>query len=115
MLTEAAARLGAGMIVVGGKHHSALGRWLGGSTSHNMVRAATVPVLITAGEPQVTRVLVAVDVSPAAKLDAIAIVEEAAARPWFPPIMLRELAARGIRLISNSRRNAAPRSAADSE
>ena len=37
----------AGLIVLGGKHHSALGRWLGGSTSHNVVRATSVPVLVT--------------------------------------------------------------------
>jgi TetR/AcrR family transcriptional regulator len=40
------------------------------------------------------RALAAADTEPARKLDEwiVAIVEEAAARPWFPPIMLREIA-----------------------
>lgn len=55
------------MIVLGGKHHSALGRWLGGSTSHNVVRATTVPVLVTQGVVEtVRRILVALDTSAAA-------------------------------------------------
>jgi nucleotide-binding universal stress UspA family protein len=54
-------------MVLGGKHHSALERWLGGSTSLHMVRAAEVPVLITAGAPAAfRRVLVAADLSKAA-------------------------------------------------
>jgi nucleotide-binding universal stress UspA family protein len=56
-----------GLMVLGGKHHSALERWLGGSTSLHMVRAAEVPVLITAGAPAAfRRVLVAADLSKAA-------------------------------------------------
>lgn len=56
-----------GLMVLGGKHHSALERWLGGSTSLHVVRSAEVPVLITAGEPQsFRRVLVAADLSGAA-------------------------------------------------
>src|SRR5213076_347943 len=31
------------MLVLGGKHHSTLGRWLGGSTVQHMVRRLTVP------------------------------------------------------------------------
>jgi len=38
------------MLVLGGKHHSTLGRWLGGSTVQHMVRRLTVPLLVTAGE-----------------------------------------------------------------
>lgn len=56
-----------GLVVLGGKHHSALERWLGGSTSLHLVRAADVPVLITAGAPtSYRRVLVAADLSQAA-------------------------------------------------
>src|SRR5262245_45063031 len=56
-----------GLIVLGGKHHSTLERWLGGSTSLHVVRSAEVPVLITAGAPQpFRRVLVAADLSTAA-------------------------------------------------
>jgi len=56
-----------GLVVLGGKHHSALERWLGGSTSLHVVRSADVPVLITAGSPAAfRRVLVAADLSRAA-------------------------------------------------
>lgn len=55
-----------GLVVLGGKHHSVLERWLGGSTSLHVVRAAEVPVLITAGTPaSFRRVLVAADLSAA--------------------------------------------------
>lgn len=55
------------LVVLGGKHHSTLERWLGGSTSLHVVRSAEVPVLISAGAPtSIRRVLVAVDLSPAA-------------------------------------------------
>ncbi len=56
-----------GLVVLGGKHHSTLERWLGGSTSLHVVRSAEVPVLITAGNPRAfRRVLVAADLSAAA-------------------------------------------------
>lgn len=56
-----------GLVVLGGKHHSALERWLGGSTSLHVVRTSEVPVLITAHEPATPRrVLVAADLSEAA-------------------------------------------------
>lgn len=58
----------AGMIVLGGKHHSLLERWLGGSTSLHVVRSATIPVLVTAGTPTgIRRILVAADLSEAAR------------------------------------------------
>lgn len=58
---------GAGLLVLGGKHHSRLGRWLGGSSVQQVVRRLTVPLLVTAGElPAHPRVLVAVDPSYAA-------------------------------------------------
>lgn len=61
------------LIVLGGKHHSVLGRWFGGSTSLNVARTTAVPVLVTAGAPAaIRRVLVALDSSNAARptLDA---------------------------------------------
>ncbi|MGE5803282.1 MAG: universal stress protein [Gemmatimonadota bacterium] len=57
----------AALLVLGGKHHSRLGRWLGGSTVQQVVRRLTVPLLVTAGELRAhPRVLVAVDPSYAA-------------------------------------------------
>lgn len=62
VLTDVAADVSAGLIVLGGKHHSVLDRWLGGSTSLNVARITTVPVLVTAGDTQgIRRVLAAVD------------------------------------------------------
>jgi nucleotide-binding universal stress UspA family protein len=56
------------LIVLGGKHHSVLGRWFGGSTSLNVARTTAVPMLVTAGAPAaVRRVLVALDSSNAAR------------------------------------------------
>lgn len=61
-------RCGAGLVIVGGKQHLALGRWLGGSTALDAVRLLTAPVLITKGDfTDIDRVLVAVDLSPAAQ------------------------------------------------
>lgn len=67
VLIDVACEAKAGLIVVGGKHHSALDRWLGGSTSLNVARITEVPLLVTAGPRRVIRrVLAAVDVSSAA-------------------------------------------------
>ncbi|PYO90015.1 MAG: hypothetical protein DMD66_03910 [Gemmatimonadetes bacterium] len=56
-----------GLLVLGGKHHTALERWLAGSTSLHVVRTSEVPVLITAREPATPRrILVAADLSKAA-------------------------------------------------
>src|SRR6185503_19524083 len=67
VLNAVAQRFGAQLIVLGGKHHSTLGRWLSGSTSLNVARTATIPVLVTAGERlPVRRILAAVDSSAAA-------------------------------------------------
>ena len=92
----------AGLVVLGGKHHSALERWLGGSTSLNVVRTIDVPILVTVGRPPppVRRMLVAVDISPAApaaievaerhaellgaELDAISVLEPL---PEMPPAL----------------------------
>ena len=67
VLNGAVAALGAELIVLGGKHHSPLGRWLGGSTSVNVARTTLVPLLVTVGAPAIRRVLVAVDSSGAAR------------------------------------------------
>jgi len=67
VLKHAAAELGAEVIVLGGKHHSALGRWIGGSTSLDVARTTEVPLLVTAGPATIRRVLVAVDISGAAR------------------------------------------------
>jgi nucleotide-binding universal stress UspA family protein len=61
-------RCGAGLVILGGKRHLALGRWLGGSTALDAVRLLTAPVLITKGDlTDLDRVLVAVDLSAAAQ------------------------------------------------
>jgi nucleotide-binding universal stress UspA family protein len=66
VLKRAAAELRAELIVLGGKHHSALGRWIGGSTSLDVARTTEVPLLVTAGPTTIRRVLAAVDISGAA-------------------------------------------------
>lgn len=68
VITEVAHERGAALIVLGGKHHSALGRWMGGSTAHHLVRATDVPLLVTGAHPgPMRRVLVAADLSYAVK------------------------------------------------
>lgn len=64
VLNRVARERGAGLIVVGERHHGALSRGLGGSTAHHLVRTADVPVLVV--EPRtepINRVLAAVDLS----------------------------------------------------
>lgn len=101
------------MLVLGGKHHSKLGRWLGGSTVHQVVRRLTVPLLVTAGELRVRpRVMVAVDPSYAAAptvqqavafarllgspLRALHVVDPAPAIAELPPNWSREIIERDI-------------------
>jgi nucleotide-binding universal stress UspA family protein len=67
VLKQAVAELDAELVVLGGKHHSALGRWIGGSTSLDVARTTEVPLLVTAGPTAMRRVLVAVDISGAAR------------------------------------------------
>jgi nucleotide-binding universal stress UspA family protein len=68
VLDDVIARTDAQMLVLGGKHHSTLGRWVSGSTVQRMVRRLNVPLLVTAGALRARpRVLVAVDSSYAAK------------------------------------------------
>lgn len=62
VLNHVARERTAGLIVVGGRHHGALNRGLGGSTAHHLVRTAQSPVLVV--EPRtesISRVLAAVD------------------------------------------------------
>ena len=67
-LKQVAGERGAGLVVLGGKHHSAAARWFVGSTGVDLVRTTDVPVLVT-GDRQapIRRVLAAVDMSAAAR------------------------------------------------
>lgn len=68
VLANVAQESHAQLIVLGGKHHSAIDRWFGGSTSLNVARTTAVPILVTAsGFTPVRRVLVALDSSNAAQ------------------------------------------------
>src|SRR3989475_2753894 len=100
VLNEAVAAHGAELVVLGGKHHTTLGRWLGGSTSVAVARTASVPVLVTVGAPALRRVLLAPDPAAAAhpavaaaeryaalvgaKLRALSVVEPPAVLPEVP-------------------------------
>lgn len=67
LLGAVAERVGAGLLVLGGKHHSRLARWLSGSTAHHVLRKLEVPVLVVHPHTKdVGRVLCAVDLSVAA-------------------------------------------------
>jgi len=79
VLREVARELEADAILLGGKHHSMLNRWVGGSTSHDTVRTAGTQVLVTASPADhvFRRVLVAVDLSAAAEPIAAAALEAA--------------------------------------
>jgi nucleotide-binding universal stress UspA family protein len=53
------------LLVIGGKHHSALNRWFGGRTAHHLLRTLDTPVLVAApGSPRPRRILAAVDLGP---------------------------------------------------
>lgn len=67
VLQQMVDELGAELIVLGGKRHTGLDHWSGGSTTLNAVRLLSVPVLVVRHPPpRLQRVLAAVDVSPAA-------------------------------------------------
>jgi nucleotide-binding universal stress UspA family protein len=66
VLRDAARDLDAGLIVLGGKHHSALGRWVVGSTAHALARVLDIPLLVTVAATPIKRMLAAVDLSEAA-------------------------------------------------
>lgn len=55
----------ASLIVTGGKHHAGLGKWIVGSSVHELVRTLEVPLLVVGDAPAtLSRILVAVDLSP---------------------------------------------------
>lgn len=66
-LRRAVEEASAGLLVLGGKHHTPPIRWLGGSTAHNAVRIIDVPLLVAAAPAvRFSRVIVAIDLSEAA-------------------------------------------------
>ncbi len=68
ILRRVAEEYEAGLLVLGGKRHTAPVRWFGGSTVHHAVRTIDVPILVTAcPRPQIARILVAIDLSHAGK------------------------------------------------
>lgn len=81
VLRGVAQETGAEAIVLGGKHHSRLDRWVGGSTSHDVVRSAGLPVIVAAHrtERPFRRVLAAVDLSGTAGAIAAAALDIAGA------------------------------------
>lgn len=67
-LRAAADRVDAQYLVLGGKHHTTLGRTFGGSTARDLVRTIDRPVLVVgAAQQAVRRVLGAVDLSAASR------------------------------------------------
>ncbi len=69
VIRDVAHELRADAIVLGGKHHTDIGRWVGGSTVHNAVRSIGLPVLVAVPTPDgrpYQRVLAALDLSEAA-------------------------------------------------
>jgi nucleotide-binding universal stress UspA family protein len=68
VLRDVAREVGAELVVLGGKRHSALGRWFAGSTGLDVARTTEVPLLVTgASRSPMRRILVAVDLSAAAR------------------------------------------------
>ena len=68
VLDDVVRETGAELVILGAKHHTALGRWLGGSTVHNLARMLRAPLVVTGKPPaKVRRVLVALDASAAAR------------------------------------------------
>ena len=67
VLRDVVGEIGAELVILGGKHHSALGRWLAGSTGLDVARTTEVPLLVTGrGRAPIHSILVAVDASAAA-------------------------------------------------
>lgn len=68
VVEDYAHEVGAGLLVLGGKPHAALDRWMGGSTAHHVLRKLDIPLLVTgSAEVEIRRVLVAIDLSFAAR------------------------------------------------
>jgi nucleotide-binding universal stress UspA family protein len=77
VLRDVARELDAEAVILGGKHHATLRRWVGGRTAHNCVRSIGLPVLVTGpraggGGVLFRRILAAVDLSEAASPTAAA-------------------------------------------
>ena len=66
VLDEIVREQGASLVVVGGRHHGALVRGLGGSTAHHLVRTSPAPVLVVGASGRPQRILVATDLFGAA-------------------------------------------------
>ena len=67
VLVTRAVQLRASLIILGGKQHSIVGRWVAGSTAVAVVRESPVPVLVTRGPlGMLTRILVGADATEAA-------------------------------------------------
>ena len=65
VLVREAERLGARLVILGGKHHTLLSRWVAGSTAIGVVRHSPVPVLVTRGPVgTIARILVGADATP---------------------------------------------------
>jgi nucleotide-binding universal stress UspA family protein len=68
VLKDVVREVGGALVVLGGKHHTTVGRWLAGSTAIDVVRTTGVPLLVTgSGRAPIRQVLAAVDASPAAQ------------------------------------------------
>lgn len=68
VLDDVARETDASLVVLGAKHHTALGRWLGGSTVHNVARMLRTPLLVVGSPPAaIRRILVPLDASHAAQ------------------------------------------------
>jgi nucleotide-binding universal stress UspA family protein len=68
VLRAEVARVGAGLVILGGAHDRAAARWRAGRVARDAVRLLAVPVLVTRGAPATFhRVLAAVDLSFAAR------------------------------------------------
>lgn len=64
VLAEVVRECGAGLVVLGGKHHAPLGGWISGRTAQHMAGTLDTPLLVTAHQPGTVRhVLAAVDLS----------------------------------------------------
>lgn len=75
VLASVAARRDAELVVLGGKHHGTLGRWLAGSTAHDLLRLGGNTLLVVGpGARLPRRILVAVDSSDSAR-DTIAVAQ----------------------------------------
>ncbi|MDH5804597.1 MAG: universal stress protein [Gemmatimonadota bacterium] len=67
VIKQVCVETGAGLVIMGGKKHPILERWLSGSTVHQVLHSIDVPMLVTGpGSTQFTRILAAVDLSYAA-------------------------------------------------